>query len=158
MWATGTEVRRAAGKLHHRRGLRAGGSDACERRRHTAVTRSFHDTRTNTASNHTRAEITIGGKQRCSILSVLADDLRRVRHTVKVLAYLVLDEPTLLLDDDNFIEAVGESQDPRSLERPGHRHLVHPDTEINRARLVEAEIGQCLKRVSVGFAYGDDSQ
>src|SRR5258705_5415771 len=63
----------------------------------------------------------------------LADDARRAHAflpVVELFLDLVLDQLALLLDHQDFLQALGEAPRAVRLERPGHGHLVDPDTDV----------------------------
>src|SRR3546814_14621404 len=77
---------------------------------------------------------------------------------VKLLLHLVLDDRALLLDDQDFLQALGEAPDAFALERPGHADLVDGKADLPGTRLVDAEVVQGLTHVEIGLAGGDDAR
>ena len=90
-------------------------------------------------------------------LVLLADHRRLVGGAVEDLLDLRLDQPALLLDHDDGLEAGGELADDVRLQRPGAGNLQQAQSKVGRPRLVDAEIVQRLKHVVVALAGGDDA-
>ena len=64
----------------------------------------------------------------------------------------------LLLDHQDLFQPLGELADAVGLERPGHADLHHPQADLGRELLVDAQIVQRLAHVEIGLAGGDDPQ
>src|SRR3546814_3599892 len=69
-----------------------------------------------------RRQLARRGQQPLARLVELADHARAriAAPVVKLLLHLVLDDRALLLDDQDFLQALGEAPDAFALERPGH--------------------------------------
>ncbi len=80
------------------------------------------------------------------------------RERIEELDELVLDDGTLFLDDENFLEAVGEGARARGLERPAHADLVQANAERAGARVVDAEFLERLPHVEIALARGGDAE
>src|SRR6185312_3827159 len=89
----------------------------------------------------------------------LSDDARPhvVAPVVELFLQLVFENLALFLDDDDLFQSLCEGAHAFRLERPRHAYLVEPDADVARSIFVDAEIGQRLARVEVGFAAGDDA-
>ncbi len=100
-------------------------------------------------------ELTVEREQHLAPLVPLAHDPRT--GPVEDLLELPLDQPALLLDDHDLLEAVGElPHDPR-LDGVDHAELQHPDPQAVQLVLIEAHVGEGLQQVGVGLAGGDDA-
>src|SRR5262245_14747203 len=87
----------------------------------------------------------------------LADHARRAHAflpVVELFLDLVLDQLTLFLDDQDFLEALGEAARAGRLERPGHRDLVDAQADLPRHRFGNAKRRKGRHRVAVGLAAG----
>ena len=93
-------------------------------------------------------------QQGCAALVGFADD-RRPAIRGKIIERglgLLLDHRPLLLDEEDFLEAISEAAQAFGLERPRERHLVEADAEPARVRLGDAELVERLAGIEIGFA------
>ena len=90
----------------------------------------------------------------------LADDARAhvFAPVVEHLLQLVLDDLALLLDDQDFFEAGGETPRSAGLERPRHADLVDAQAERRGRGLVDAQIVQGLAQIEPGLAAGHETE
>src|SRR6185369_9374292 len=58
--------------------------------------------------------------------------------------------------DQDLVQALGEFVHAVRFQRPGHANLVQANADIGSSLLVDAQVGQRLAGVQVGFA-GDDA-
>ena len=95
-----------------------------------------------------------------ALLVELADHPRAdgLAPVVELLLELVLEVLALLLDDQDLLQPLGEVAGAVGLERPGHADLHHPQADLGRELLVDAEIVQRLADVEIGLAGGDDAR
>src|SRR4051812_24706345 len=73
----------------------------------------------------------------------LADNARRAHAffpVIELFLDLVLDDLSLLFDDEDFLQSFGEAPRSLRLERPGERHLVDAQANVARDVLSDAEI------------------
>src|SRR3546814_2020800 len=73
---------------------------------------------------------------------------------VELLLELVLDERALLLDDDQFVQPLGEPPHALRLQRPGHGDLVDGEADLARQRRIDAQTLQGLPDVEIALADG----
>ena len=90
----------------------------------------------------------------------LADDARAhvVAPVVELFLQLVFEDLALLLDDQDFLEALGELRARLRLERPGMPTLNRRMPMSRGRRFVDAEVVERLAHVEVGLAGGDDAE
>ena len=107
-----------------------------------------------------RGQLAGRGQDPIAALVVFADDARPLvgRPVVELLLQLRLDDRALLLDDENFFEPLGKAADALRLQRPAHRHLVEPQSDLARFPLADAEIVERLPHIEIGFAGRDDAK
>src|SRR4029077_18787238 len=91
-------------------------------------------------------------------LGILADDARviRKREVVQDALQLILEDATLLLDDENRVEASGELVNEFGIERPDHADLADANADLLLALFVEIEAGQRLHHVLERLACRQD--
>ena len=107
-----------------------------------------------------RSQLAGRRQQPLAALVALADDQRPLLRlpVVQLLLQLILDDAALLLDDEDFLEPVGEFADRFRLERPAHADLEDLDADLARALGVDAEILERLQHVEVCFARRHDTE
>ncbi len=112
------------------------------------------------ARHHGRRQLAGAWQQDRAGLVGLADDARPARRLdiVEELDQLVLDEAALLLDDQNIFETLREGQRALRLQRPSQPDFIDANAERGGALFGDAELGQCLPHVEIGFAGGDDAE
>ena len=124
----------------------------------------------NGPGDHGRVQL-IGGRQQPVAVSrallvtplarvvELADHARTlaVLQVVQFFLQRVFEDLPLFFHHEDFVEALGEFVHAVRFQRPGHADLVQADADVGRRLLVDAEIGQRLARIEVGFAGRDDA-
>ena len=63
-----------------------------------------------------------------------------------------------LLDDQDFLESLGEFAHAVRFERPGHRDFVNAQTDRFGLGFVDTEIVERLTDIEIGFSRGDDAK
>ena len=71
---------------------------------------------------------------------------------------LVFDDLALLLDHQDFFEALSEIAYRLRFQRPGHAHLEQAQADVGGVGCIDAEVVERLAHVEVGLAAGDDAQ
>jgi hypothetical protein len=104
-----------------------------------------------------RLERAFHREQPAVLLIALADHHRRVRHSVELFAHLHFDQRTLLFDDDDEIEALGEGAQLGAGERPRTADLEQPDAKIVALHLVNTELVERLADIEITLADRDDT-
>ncbi len=105
------------------------------------------------ARDERRRELAVRRQQPLAALVLLADDQRPPLRVpvVELLFDLALDDAALFLDDDDFLEALGEAPNRLGLERPGEADLEQLDADVGGTRPIDAEILERLQHVEMGF-------
>ncbi len=95
-----------------------------------------------------------------AILVELADDARTHRFlpVVEFFLQLILEELTLLLDDQNLLQPIGELPHAFGLERPHHADLVHTQADRRSGGRINAEVIERLAHVEIALAAGDEAE
>ena len=89
----------------------------------------------------------------------LADHARTlaILQVIQFFLQRVFEDLALFFHHEDFIEALGKFVHAVRFQRPGHADLVQADADVGRRLLVDAQVGQRLARIEVGFAGRDDA-
>ncbi len=118
----------------------------------------------NPAGDHARdpggSELAVGGQNPVPLFVELADHSRAdiCAPVVELFLQLVLDDGALFLDDQDFLQALGELPHAVALQRPDHAHLEQGEADVGGHGLVDPEVVQRLAHVEIGLAGGDDAE
>ena len=90
----------------------------------------------------------------------LADDARPdiLAPVVELFLELVFDDLALLLDHQDFFQALGKMAHAVGLQRPGHADLVQAQADLAGLAFVDAQIVERLAHIEISLAAGDDAQ
>ena len=112
------------------------------------------------ASDPGRGQLVGRRQDPVAVLVELADDAgpHILAPIVKLLLELVFDDRPLFLDDEDFLEPLGEMAHALALQGPGHADLVDGQADLGRQILVDAEIVERLADIEIGLAGGDDAE
>src|SRR5262249_215486 len=88
----------------------------------------------------------------------LAGDTGAARQVVECASELRLDEVSLLFDDHDLVEPLGELSDDLRIQGIDHADLEEPDTELSQLHVAQPQVVERLPDVGVGLAGGHDAE
>src|ERR1700746_76776 len=101
-----------------------------------------------------RYQLAVRRQYPVAVFVELADDAGANVFTpiIELLLELIFDDGAFFLDDEDFLEPLGELPDTLAFERPGHCDLVQAEADLRGMRVVNPEIVERLAHIEVGFA------
>ena len=110
--------------------------------------------------DHGRREFAFAWQQRRAGLVALADHGGPPRgiDVVENAKQLVLDKTALLLDNEHVLQAFGELPGAGFFQRPGQRNFIDAQSQRLRFGVGDAEIGQRLPQIEIGFSRRHDAE
>ncbi len=103
-------------------------------------------------------ELGVDRDERPALVVELAQHQGAQRHAVQLVLDVELDERTLVLQDEDLRQPVGELPHDASLERVGHPQLQQPHAEAVQLVVVQPEVPAGLAQVEVRLARRDDAE
>src|SRR5262249_22885839 len=104
------------------------------------------------------ARLAVRRKPALAVGVPLAGDAGAARQVVERAPELRLDEVSLLLDDDDLVQPLGELSDDLRIQGIDHADLQEPDTELSQLHVAQSQVVKRLRDVGIGLAGGHDAE
>ena len=129
-----------------------------QRRAEAVISGQSDESRSDRPRRDERGRLADRRDQRRPVRACLASQQRRICAVDEQAGDLVLDHRAFFLDHQDFPMTLGKLAKRFRLQRPGHRHLEHRDTQFPAPRSIQAEVLERLHDVEIGLAAGHDAQ